>query len=182
MCGNVLCIAAVVLGIEAGWQPLPEGGVRYLIQIEPGVIETLRSGEPIESDIPPQVKDVRGYRISVGTEQLPRELPPAAEPQFSSPSEPNTLPPDPISKPLVEPATLLAPAEAAEQSEASAQPAWQPNSAALQQQEPPKPWLPLTLALLMLFASLGGNAYLLWIASDFRRRYRTLLHGADATG
>ena len=38
-----------------------------------------------------------------------------------------------------------------------------------------KPWLPLSLALLGLFASLGANVFLVWVASDFRGRYRALL-------
>jgi hypothetical protein len=35
---------------------------------------------------------------------------------------------------------------------------------------PAKPWLPLWLTLLGLFASLGANVFLGWIAWDFRRR------------
>jgi hypothetical protein len=76
MCGHIACIAAVLLGVDAGWQPLPDGGIEYIIQIEPQLLETLRSGEPIQSDVPSYVKDVRAYRIVVGTAKLPRELPP----------------------------------------------------------------------------------------------------------
>ena len=36
--------------------------------------------------------------------------------------------------------------------------------------EPAKPWLPLTLTLLGLFASLGANVFLGWIAWGFRQR------------
>ena len=32
MCGTVLCVAAVALGINVGWQPLPDGGMEYVIQ------------------------------------------------------------------------------------------------------------------------------------------------------
>jgi hypothetical protein len=79
MCGHIACIAAVLLGVDAGWQPLPEGGIEYIIQIEPQLLETLKSGEPIQSDVPSYVKDVRAYRIVVGTAKLPRELPPQVE-------------------------------------------------------------------------------------------------------
>ncbi len=200
MSGNILCIAAAVLAIDAGWQPLPGGGVQYLIQIEPEMLDTLRSGGAIESDIPPQVKNVRAYRITVGRKELPRELPPAATieapekstaanawpspvtgREFDSPSAPNTLPPDPTSRPIVEPAVALTkPAKATpsdkSSSESSPKPAWESTGDSSQQQEASsKPWVPLTLALLVLFASLGGNAYLLWIAADFRRRYRALV-------
>ena len=42
-------------------------------------------------------------------------------------------------------------------------------------EEPSRPWLPLTAALLALFASLGGNVYLAWLNYDSRTRYRRLL-------
>jgi hypothetical protein len=37
---------------------------------------------------------------------------------------------------------------------------------------PPKPWLPLTLTMLALFASLGGNVFLGWVAWDSYNRSR----------
>ncbi len=76
MCGNIACIAAVLFGVDVGWQPLPEGGLEYIVQIEPELLETLRSGQPIQSDLPSRLKDIRAYRIVVGTAELPRELPP----------------------------------------------------------------------------------------------------------
>jgi len=84
MCGNIVFLAALLGGIDAGWEPLPEGGVLYLIQIDPGLLESRGPGESIESCIPPQVQDVRAVRISVGTGPLPRELPP--EPEDKSPA------------------------------------------------------------------------------------------------
>ena len=36
--------------------------------------------------------------------------------------------------------------------------------------EPAKPWLPLMLTLLALFASIGANIFLGWIAWGLRRR------------
>jgi hypothetical protein len=77
MGGPIACIAAVLLGVQAGWQPLPQGGVEYLIQIEPQLLETLKSGQPIQSDVPSYVKDVRTFRVTVGTATLPRQLPAA---------------------------------------------------------------------------------------------------------
>jgi hypothetical protein len=105
MCGNLLCIAAVLLGVDAGWERLPDGGMLYIIQIEPELLDTLRSGEPIYSDIPSGVKDVRGYRIVVGTAELPRESPPlpaaSAEPAAAAVEAP---PPDPFLIPPTGPA------------------------------------------------------------------------------
>ncbi len=82
MWGNIAFIAVVALGIDVGWQPLPEGGVEYLIQIEPDVFERLKSGdiEAIASDVPTHVRDIRTYRVFVGTAELPRELPSTAKP------------------------------------------------------------------------------------------------------
>jgi hypothetical protein len=42
-------------------------------------------------------------------------------------------------------------------------------------QTPAKPWWPLTLCLLGLFASLGGNIFLGWITADQRGKYRDLV-------
>ncbi len=44
-----------------------------------------------------------------------------------------------------------------------------------------RPWGPLTFALLLLFASLGGNFYLSWLAWDFYIRFRTLLVETSST-
>ena len=44
-----------------------------------------------------------------------------------------------------------------------------------------KPWLPLWLTAVALFASLGANVYLGWIAVDVRRRWRTLVEKAGLT-
>jgi len=184
MCGNILWIAVAVLGVDVGWQPLSEGGVQYLIQIEPHALEALSSGEVIRSDLPPGVDDVRGYRITVGTEQLPRELPAAGESGLLPSrhlSAPNTLPIDPASKPIVEQTSAtVVPARPDAGSKSSAQPAWNADPPQQSSSGSPKPWMPLVLVSFVLFASLGGNAYLLWIAGDFRRRYRALVRRRKA--
>ena len=73
MGGTVLCLAAIAFGVDVGWRALPEGGTEYIIQIEPQLLEMLRTGEDLVSDIPPNLRGVRSYRITVGTEELPRE-------------------------------------------------------------------------------------------------------------
>jgi hypothetical protein len=249
MCGNILCVAAVLLGIDAGWRRLPDGGLEYQIQIEPEVIANAgSSGVLIQSDVPPEARDIRSFRITVGKAQLAQEsLPPAevepaepgnatankpaADPSLPPPSmpavgfEPNLPPPsmpavglgpnwlppmdrpaspdagagqslpgapakqepmpaettavprtllaDPSGRPLeVQPAVHLQPAGSAPGSDKTPSP------------QPTRPWLAMTLTLLALFASLGGNVFLVWIAADFRRRYRTLARrmGEVATG
>jgi len=73
----LLLTATAALGIDYGYQPLPTGGVEYIIQIEPQLLAQVAQGKPIMSDVPAGL-DVRRFRIMVGTGQLPRELPPAS--------------------------------------------------------------------------------------------------------
>jgi hypothetical protein len=67
---NALIIAAAALGVEAGWQPLPEGGHEYTLQLEPRLLEVLKS-QDIISEVPPNV-EIRRYRITIGTGKLAR--------------------------------------------------------------------------------------------------------------
>ena len=46
-------------------------------------------------------------------------------------------------------------------------------------EEHDKPWWPLTLAVLALFASMGGNLYMGWIAVDVYRRYLEIAEDDD---
>ena len=84
-------------------------------------------------------------------------------------SFPRTLTPDPAVKPLNTPAAFNEPAGGLAKSMAPAQ-----NRSEASKGEPAKPWMPLILVSLGLFASLGGNAYLAWIFADLRRRYKKL--------
>jgi hypothetical protein len=151
----IIWIAAAAVGIEAGWQRMPEGGMEYIIQLDPQSLESLRAGEAIQSDIPPSAGDVRSYRIIVGTNRLPRETPPAPP-----------LLADPGGKPIAErPASFV---ETAATASAAKSP---PKAAAgVHSEQPAKPWLPLTFTLFGLFASLGLNVFLGWIAWDFRQQ------------
>jgi hypothetical protein len=85
MCATMLCLATVTLGVDYGWRPLPEGGMEYIIQIEPYMLDLLAKGEELSSDIPPNVRGVRSYRITVGTDELPREGATEREPAASPP-------------------------------------------------------------------------------------------------
>ncbi len=52
------------------------------------------------------------------------------------------------------------------------------ENSSLQDEDPAKPWLSPTVLFVLLvglFASLGGNFFLLWITRDSRSRYRALL-------
>jgi hypothetical protein len=99
----LLLITAAALGIEVGWEPLPEGGHEYTIQIEPQLLDVLAIVEDeIFSDVPQEL-DVRRYRLMVGTGKLARVFaPPDKSPEDAiaarqahvvQPSEPQLPPP-----------------------------------------------------------------------------------------
>jgi hypothetical protein len=67
----LILAAAAAVGVEVGWQPLPEGGHEYTIQIEPQLLNILKR-QDITSDVPPQLQ-VRRYRVTLGTEKLARD-------------------------------------------------------------------------------------------------------------
>ncbi len=79
MCGNIVCLAAVLLGVDARWPSLPDGGLQYVIQIEPYALDRRESGanEAIRSYVPPYVKDVRAYQIVMGTQRSAKNAPTA---------------------------------------------------------------------------------------------------------
>jgi hypothetical protein len=75
--------------------------MEYIIQIEPHLLEMLKNGEQLVSDIPPNLRGVRSYRITVGTAKLPREgelpepeLPPSREVRMPYPG--GFVPPVPL--------------------------------------------------------------------------------------
>ena len=195
MFAHVLCFCTAVVGIDVGWQPLQEGGMEYIIQLDPQSLEALKAGEPIQSDIPPGAGDVRSFKFYLGAEKPQRISPPAKSMQSppvstaegarmptsnlpetrTTPAQttpfPRTLMPDPAVKPLTaRSAAFNEPADGTAKSEATSQ-----NRSEGKKEEPAKPWMPLILVSLGLFASLGGNAYLTWIFADLRRRYRASL-------
>ena len=179
----MICIAAATMGFDYGWQRLPEGGMQYIIQLDPQTLELLRAGEPIQSDIPPSAGDIRSYRIVVGTQKLPRDIPPVESPVTQKPVEPkpadaneaqlgtpHALPSNPTGKLFPEqPAIFVQPKDAAPADKLQAKTAAEDETG-----KPGKPWLPLTFTLLGLVASLSANAYLGWIVVDLRQRWRTM--------
>ena len=92
-----LLLAATAVGLDYGWQPLETGGFEYIIQIEPELLDALHAGEALRSDLPPDMRDVRSYRIQVGRGPVPKlgnpqavatPAPPVAQPVQQPPAEP----------------------------------------------------------------------------------------------
>jgi hypothetical protein len=172
MISGILLLAAATVSSNAGWEPLSEGGMKYIIQLSSADVEALQAGETLGSDIRSDVRDVRSYSIRLGTGKLPRDYPPSNAAAAAGTVKPQTsaFPPpllqDQRGKPLPAPQTQQA---------GYAEPKQTPKAA---ENSPPaasdssKPWLPLTLVSIFLFASLGANFYLLWLFIEIRRRYR----------
>ena len=190
MCGTMLCVAAVALGIDVGWQPLPDGGMEYVVQLEPRTVDLLRSGVEIPSDIPANLKDLRRLRITVGNASLARKMPAEA---VSGPAFP-TVPGGPLSRlspkqrashlfldalfPPYHPVSIRPPearTEARPRTETARpldemrrQPAGERPFA----EQPPVAW---TLTVGALIGAVAAAIFLAWIAWEYRIRYRRLL-------
>ena len=260
MCGSIACLAAVMLGVDADWPPLPDGGRQYVMRIERHVLERREPGvdEPVRSYVPPYANDLRAYRIVIGTQgsaknvsaasdlvpvrtgvdtdwvplpaggvecrvwihpetldeldkpgrMIEGKIPPAHVEKLSVftvsvgknphpaggpatdvttpsvPSGPGILKPDANSAPIpVKPANHVKPSQATPDVRPRAQ-----AGANATAKEPPSaedtanPWWLPTFLSLGLFASLGGNIFLLWIVRDFRSRYRALLSRMSDAG
>ena len=201
MGGAMLCVTVVVLGISSGWQPLPDGGMEYIVQLEPQAVERLQAGDEVRSDIPASLRDLRSFRIVFGDAVLPRRAPAEA---IAGPAFPD-LPGRPRAShvfldtlfPRYHPVKFKAPVAEAEPptvDKVAALPA--PPAAALlavpqpgpdaettlpaaetsKSDEPPGgPPVSWTVTVMGFMVAFGGMIYFGWIAWDYRVRYRTLL-------
>jgi hypothetical protein len=74
MNGAAILLVTATLGVDFGWKSLPNDEVEYIIQIEPALLESLENGEPIASELLPEVRgNVRRFRVQIGSAPLPRE-------------------------------------------------------------------------------------------------------------
>lgn len=71
MTGFLVCLSAAALGVDYGWQPIAGGGIEYVIQIEPQMLDALMRGEDVSSALPAGAQNIRRYRIMVGDSTLP---------------------------------------------------------------------------------------------------------------
>jgi hypothetical protein len=170
MNATFICIAAMLLGIDYGYRPLPDGGVEYIIQIPPHLLGELRDEAVLQSDVPSEVKDIRAHRIQIGTGPLPRKLPPKdgrSKGLLDPPERGPMLLPDVASGRIAEQkaAYLEAKRPPADREEPKKEQSQQATS-----EESPRPWTLLVIVQLFLFASLGGNIYLGWMLWDVRKR------------
>lgn len=95
MYAAVLLVATAAVGVDTGWRPAQDDpqSVQYIIQIEPEVIaKMLRDGTPIDSIVSPEVPGgvIRCFRVQLGEEELPREMPEVAKATYEAPVEANS--------------------------------------------------------------------------------------------
>ncbi len=196
-----------LIGIEAGWQPLPGGGVEYVIQVDPREADLLLRERGFSSDVPSHLKDIRVCRIVVGTGVLRQVDPPQQPVPGARPTEPSPFGSTTQDRSSKRAWLLGKPAEpppdAAPRSKRESQrtagkegeglslfekmseddkrgKGGKATAAEDESEQSGGSWWPLTL-MLALLGSFGGNLYLGWITWETRNRYRTLLHRRSET-
>ena len=113
---TLICIATFVPGVDVGWQKTEDGGFEYIIQIEPQLLEALKNGEEIGSEIEPELRHVRRYRIICGEKPLPKDpIPPPPKPD--PPPQPKPIPSEELEEPPPESPKEGAPPQPADPSE-----------------------------------------------------------------
>lgn len=197
----------LTVGVDYGYEPI-EGtdGIRYIILIEPEMLDALRNGTPVGSMIVPEVRGrIQAFQI-VTSGKLSKEIPPPTSP----PAEPTSL-------------KLPGPAESAIPNETAAPPKfdWPPltdlgpseprllppdtgkvvqasgedrlqldgPSGTVNTLDPEvlktaesEPWYLLPLASLVAVGSSIGMFFFGWLTFDYRSRYLELLRDSVDTG
>ena len=184
----LISIAVATLGIDVGWQRLPEGGMQYIIQLDPQALAALRAASRSKATFRPARATCDRIGLSWARDlcdaicrrrdrrspmRQARNRPPRVGPhcwcprRWSRPGASSRLPGSRRSF------------EEPEGKRAAGKPQSQPATKPAPQ-EPAKPWLPLIVTLIGLFGSLAANVYLGWLAVEFRRRCRALMPSAAA--
>lgn len=72
-----LLVVTATLGVDYGWHRGNDGEWEYIIQIEPALVDTLSKGQALVSQMPPELRGVRRFRIQIGQGEVPRDQLPA---------------------------------------------------------------------------------------------------------
>ena len=68
----LVCMVSRAGAVDFGWQTLSGGGIEYIVQVEPQLIDSFRQ-EGFTSEVPAGLRDIRRIRIEVGNERLPNQ-------------------------------------------------------------------------------------------------------------
>jgi len=198
MVGSVVFVAVAAVGVQVGWERNDRGEIEYIIQIEPEELKTwAASGQKVlYSDVRPELRDVRTYRLQIGAGPLPRvplvqddapakvetsakepsgaasaggAAPPRGSPSDQGDTQPAPLPPQAApSRALVEkPAVYEVPIGSG-----GAAPGEPVSTSPEASQADRVPLLVTSATAVGLFAAL---VYLGWVHVGVRNRYRALL-------
>ncbi len=197
MNGLAILVVAATLGVDYSWQYADDGKLEYLIQLEPSLVRSMENGLTVTSEIEPQLRGVRRFRISVGTGSLPRDairhvsaeepLSPGDrigrldqpqlhgnDPPPGAKGEPNHVHPN-GGTPIEQAAAKPADSSAESPSDNPPDKSTKDDSAALDDTDATtnSPWF--VGAIIALCASLGVNFYQGWNLKSARRRYFQLV-------
>lgn len=208
MSSAALCALMLTVAVDYGYEPM-EGsdGVRYVIHLEPAVLDALREGIPVGSMILPEVRGrVHEFRIVTSGAKLSKQVPPATAyptlPDIPGPpvtTPPIDIPPLPEPERPMEPSTDAIPNEPArlppeqgkviqtsgtEHSLPMESPSEKVDTTDPEVSESPQsdPWFLLTIASVVAVGSSGGMVFFGWLTIDYRSRYLALLSESFDTG
>lgn len=184
MFGTILCVAAVTLGVDYGYEPNENGGLDYIIRIDDHSLESLKKGRAVLSDFPKDLRGLQTIRFQIGGEKPPRiplspaqlallEPPPVDTVAIETqPKELDTSPPGKLM--TAEPATYnnSVPSNNAPKPEPKSPDPKSPESISPEQADPEEPRLLLYCIIAGLAATL---LYLSWVHFGMRSKYRALL-------
>jgi hypothetical protein len=77
----MLLVADRAGAVDYGWEPIAGGGIQYIIQIRPEMVDAMRQGDVLESELPEIPGGIRRYRIVFGNEPLPHHGEPLPTPE-----------------------------------------------------------------------------------------------------
>jgi len=188
--------------VDYGYEAMPGDGIRYVIQIEPEMLNLLRSGQTVGSTIPPEIRGrLHAFRVVANHDPLQKEVPPLPEgaektgplppelpeqpkPDAATPPSPTSWPTDwfpegapSASAPRLFPdqGKVIQASGTQEEPQSLDGPSGWPQPEDENESKPSKrdPWF--LLALLVAAGSSTGMIFFGWLAFDYRSRYLGLL-------
>lgn len=87
----VFMLIPATIGVDFGWERQPDNSIEYILQIEPEALDSMKTGTELVSSLPPQLRNIRDYRIRVGRDPLPNQnkIPPEFGAAGTAGAQPN---------------------------------------------------------------------------------------------
>ncbi len=157
MTATLYFVALALVGVDLGYQPLPNGGGQFILQVNLATLQSLRPGEELTLDVPAEAQTMRPnqFKILLGTGALPHEVPVAAPPELQGTP--------PAVGPTASPHTTFALPQKFENLSAAGADGSNGTPA-------DRPWV-----WLIVIGLLASNFYVGWLFVDARQRHGLLL-------